>query len=105
MEKMEKKSLVKQKTKKDTPVGIKKDTPAPDHGKKLTKHGVKPVVHKKKEEDDKPTPAVPPVSEVKYNKKKRKGGEKPPTTGVKRVIPERTMPAAKRMRRVSAHAI
>ena len=98
-------TLVKTKTKKNIPVGVKKDSSVPDHDTKLTKHGLKPVVHKKKPEEDKPTPAVPAASEVKYNKKKRKGDHNPPTTGVKRAIAERTMPGPKRTRRVSAHAI
>ena len=98
-------TLVKTKTKKNTPVGVKKDSTVPEHDTKLTKHGLKPVVHKKKPEEDKPTPAVPAASEVKYNKKKRKGDHNPPTTGVKRAIAERTMPGPKRTRRVSAHAI
>ena len=58
-----------------------------------------------KKEEDKPTPAVPPVSEVKYTGRKRKGDDRPPTRGVKRAIPERTQPAAKRTRRVSVHQI
>jgi hypothetical protein len=97
-------TLAKLKNKKDTPVGVKKESTVPDPTTKLTTHGVKPVIHTKKDED-KPEPHVPPASEVKYPSRKRKGDHKPPVTGVKRAIPQRTQSAAKRTRRVSAHEI
>ena len=105
------KPLVKQKKKKDTPVGVKKEASVPDRDKKLTKHGPKPVAslgakpqHKKKEENL-TIPHVPPASDVTYNDKKRKGAPPPARTSIIRKRPLESGPPAKRTRRVSAHEI
>ena len=97
-------TLDKLKDKKNPPPGIKHDNAAKDHQEKLTKHGKKPIIPKQKD-DPKPTPHVPAVDVPPVQGRKRKGDDKPPVTGVKRSIPQRTGPAAKRPRRVSAHEI
>ena len=98
-------TLVKQKD-KNPPVGLKKETVVPDHDQKLTKHGVKPVVHKNKKEEDKPIPHVD-VKITEYGGKqwKRKGAPPPPNTTILRKRPIESGPPTKRTRRVSAHAI
>ena len=102
-------TLVKQKTKKNSPVGLKKDTTVPVHGQKLTKHGVKPtLVPQGPEPEDKPKPV--PHGDVKiteYGGKqwKRKGAPPPPQTTILRKKPIESGPPAKKSRRVSAHAI
>ena len=100
-------TLIKQKDKKkDPPVGLKKETIVPDHDQKLTKHGVKPVVHKNKKEEDKPIPHVD-VKITEYGGKqwKRKGAPPPPQTTILRKRPIESGPPTKKSRRVSAHAI
>ena len=98
------KALVKDKLKKkDPPVGVK-STAVVEHDQKLTKHGPKPIIHAKNEED-KLIPHVPPASDMKYNEKKRKGAPPPPRTSIVRKRPMESGPPAKRTRRVSAHAI
>jgi hypothetical protein len=98
------KSLAKEKTKKTPAAGVKVQTGAKDHTKKLTKHGLKPVVLATKESPDKPTPQVPMASKMDYAQgTKRKGVEAPrakPASLRKKVAP--VEPANKRVRRVSA---
>ncbi len=98
-------SLVKLKDKKKPPAGLKQQSTIPNHQEKLTKHGPKTIITKTKEPEPKPTPHVPPVDVPPVQGRKRKGADKPPVTGVKRSIPQRTGPGAKRTRRVSAHEI
>ena len=98
-------SLVKLKDKKKPPAGLKQQSTIKNHQEKLTKHGPKTIITKSKDEDPKPTPHVPPVDVPPVQGRKRKGADRPPTTGVKRSIPQRTGPNAKRIRRVSAHEI
>ena len=98
-------TLVKLKDKKNPPPGITHNNAAKDHQEKLTKHGKKPIIPKQKDEDPKPTPHHPAVDVPPVKGRKRKGDDKIPVTGVKRSIPQRTGPAAKRTRRVSAHEI
>jgi len=98
------KPLIKSKHEKDPPAGVKIKDIVPSHDKKLTPHGIKPVVHTKKKEDDKPQPIVE-VSEFKYKREKRKGAPPPPKTTILRKRPLESGPPAKRTRRVSAHEI
>ena len=102
--KPKKETLVKLKDKKNPPPGLKHDNAPKDHQEKLTKHGKKPIIPKQKP-DPKPTPHAPAVDVPPIQGRKRKGDDRPPVTGVKRSIPQRTGPAAKRTRRVSAHEI
>ena len=97
-------SLVKQRDKKDPGVGVKKEATVPDHDQKLTKHGIKPVVHKKKEPEDKPVPHVE-APKTEYRPRKRKGAPPPPATTIVRKRPMEAGRPAKRPRRVSAHEI
>ena len=102
-------SLVKLKDKKKPPAGLKQQSTIKNHQEKLTKHGNKTIITKTKEPEPKPTPHVPavdvpPVAQRPQGRK-RKGDDRPPTTGIKRAIPHRTGPSAKRTRRVSAHEI
>ena len=97
-------TLVKQKDKKNVPVGVKKESTVPDHDQKLTKHGMKPIVHKKKEEEDKPVPFVE-APKTEYRPRKRKDAPPPPKTTILRKRPVEAGPPPKRPRRVSAHEI
>ena len=100
-------TLVKQKTKKNQPVGLKKDIIIPEHDTKLTPHGLKP------RHNTKPAlvPQGPePESDVKiteYGGKqwKRKGAPPPPQTTILRKRPLEAGRPTKRLRRVSAHEI
>ena len=104
-------SLVKLKDKKKPPAGLSKQSTIKNHQEELTKHGVKPIVLKKHEDMDKHIPHVdiPPVQGRKIRggglRRKRQSADPPPVSGVKRPVPQRAEPAAKRTRRVSAHAI
>ena len=101
------KPLVKSKHQKDPAVGVKTKDTVPDHTKKLTTNGPKPVVHTKKKED-KPEPKVE-MSIFKYKREKRKGAPKapyvPPEVSRVRKRPLESGPPPKRTRRVSAHEI
>ena len=93
-------SLAKLKDKKKPPAGLKQQSTIKDHQEKLTKHGPKTIITKAKDEEPKPTLHVPAVDVPFVQGRKRKGGDRPPVTGVKRAIPQRTGPSAKRTRRV-----
>ena len=98
-------SLVKLKDKKKPPAGLRQQSTIKNHQEKLTKHGPKTITTKVKDPEPKPTPHVPAVDVPPVQGRKRKGDDRPPVAGVKRAIPQRTGPGAKRTRRVSAHEI
>ena len=97
-------TLVKQRDKKDPGVGVKKEATVPDHDQKLTKHGVKPVLHKKKESEDTPTLHVE-ASKTEYRPRQRKGAPPPPITTILRKRPMEAGRPAKRHRYISAHEL
>ena len=97
----------RKKKKKEAGAPGTRTEPSADATTRLTKHGPKPIVRGSEPVNPEPTPHAPGSTVPKPRGTKRKGDYKPPDKGAKRKHPLHGAadPPAKRLRRVSAHAI